>query len=162
MGTCVRGLSATLPAILARLDLTSASTLAHTPFATVHSRLSRVVILKRVGPATLSELEKSSSSFAKKEGSVGVWFRRPARNGSPRSANVTAQSCCFFSRVMTGLIINQLTYCPLWFLDASKFARCTKEEVTIREQASSVRVRVVSSGSVARLMNDRLAENVMS
>jgi hypothetical protein len=63
---------------------------------------------------------------------------------------------------MTGLIINQLTYCPLWFLDASKSAKCTEEEVTTREQASSVRVRVVSSGSVARLMNDRLAENVMS
>jgi hypothetical protein len=155
-------LSATLPAFLASLNLTSASTLAHTPFATVHSRLSRVVIQKRVGHATLSGLEKSSTSFVEKEGSVGVWFRRPARNGSLRSANVAAQNCCLFFCVMTGLIINQLTYCPLWLLDGFKSARSTKEEVTFREQASSVRVRVVSSGSVARLMNDRLAGNVMN
>jgi hypothetical protein len=52
--------------------------------------------------------------LVEKEGSSGVWFRRPARNGSLRSANVTAQSC-IFSRVMTKLIINQLAYCPLWF-----------------------------------------------
>lgn len=30
-----------------------------------------------------------------KEGSSRVWFRRPATNGSLRSANVTAQNCIF-------------------------------------------------------------------
>lgn len=53
LGTCPRGLSATLPAFLARRDLTSASMPTHTPFTTVHSRLSRVVIQQRDGHATV-------------------------------------------------------------------------------------------------------------
>ncbi|KAH0281777.1 hypothetical protein KCU91_g126, partial [Aureobasidium melanogenum] len=65
-----------LPHSSSRLALASASMDAHGPSATVHSRL-----LKFVG---------------KQQGFVGVRFRRPARNGSPRSAKRDgSESLCF-------------------------------------------------------------------
>ena len=93
----------------------------------------------------------------KKEGSSGVWFRRPARDGSLRSANVTAQNCVFLRIIMSKSINSQLAYCPLWFFDAPKIARCTKRDATPRGKAASGRMRVVVSGSVVRLMDERLA-----
>jgi len=86
-----------------------------------------------------------------------VWFRRPARDGSLRSANVTAQNCVFLRIIMPKSINNQLTYCPLWFLDAPKIASCTKRDTTLCGKAASGRMRVVVSGSDVRLMDERSA-----
>jgi hypothetical protein len=55
---------------------------------------------------------------------------------------------------MSKLIISQQTYCPLWFLDAYKFAIRTEEEVVRQEQASLGR-NVDFSGSLTRLTDDR-------
>lgn len=80
-------------------------------------------------------------------------FRRPARIGSPRSAKRDgSKSLCFlvFFRIMTWLIILQLTYCPLRFVELRRVpkGRSHVEKQHCRNQ--------FVSGSAAQLTNDRL------